>query len=154
MKYQCCTIGYICCKSDFICVLQSYISCLHSQWLQECYSNYVTAAFAGYLFHTQHCSLFEDVNWAIKKGMLMGYIGLDIQRTVRSCVLHYSILNFSMGQGIELYTWQSPLNPQINAAHSSEDGGEQIVFLLLGECGKRDLKHAYAQRLRGWSVRR
>lgn len=53
----------------------------------------------------------------------MGYIGLDIQHTVRSCVLYYIFLNFSTGQGIELYTWQSPLNPQINAAHSSKDGG-------------------------------
>lgn len=105
---RCCTIGYICCKSDFTCVLQSYISCLQSQWLQECYCNSITAAFAEYLFSHQALFIVWRCKLSNKKGMFLGYIGLDIQHTVCSCVLHYRFLNFSVGQGIGLYTWQSP----------------------------------------------
>lgn len=72
--------------------------------------------------------------------MVLGYIGLDIQHTACSCVLCYIFLNFSMGQAIELYAQQSPLNPQINAAHPSEGGGEWIVFLLPGENGGVGMK--------------
>ena len=40
------------------------------------------------------------------------------------CIIYFFFSStLTWGQGIERHTWQSPLNPQINAAHSSEDGG-------------------------------
>lgn len=67
--------------------------------------------------------------------MVVGYIGLDIQHTACSYVLCYIFHNYNMRQATELCTQQSDLNPQINAAHPSEDVGVWIVLLLREESG-------------------